>query len=151
VALQRQLADQVNTTTPLEKCDLIAAADVSYNRFSNVIFAGVIVWRASDNTVVERRAAVCETHFPYVPGLLSFREAPPVLATLAKIRSRPDVVLIDGQGYAHPRRMGIASHVGLFLDVPTVGCAKSRLYGEFEPPGPDAGSTSPLVGDGEVV
>jgi deoxyribonuclease V len=151
IALQKKLRAQVNIVPALGNCELIAAADVSYNRFSSVIYAGVIVWRAADNIVVERQAAVVETRFPYVPGLLSFREAPAVLAALAKLKSRPDFVLIDGQGYAHPRRMGIASHVGLWLDVPTVGCAKSRLYGEFEPPGPTAGSVSPLLGDGEVI
>src|SRR5215213_6096089 len=100
VALQRELAGKVDITTPLARCDLIAAADVSYNRFSNVIYAGVVVWRAADNTVIERQAAVAETKFPYVSGLLSFREAPSVLVALAKVRSRPDVLLIDGQGYA---------------------------------------------------
>jgi deoxyribonuclease V len=151
IALQQELKARVDIASPLCKCELIAAADVSYNRFSHVIYAAVIVWRAADSEVVERQAAVAETHFPYVPGLLSFREAPAVLEALAKVRSQPDVVLIDGQGYAHPRRMGIASHVGLWLDVPTVGCAKSRLYGEFEPPGATAGSVSPLIGGGEVI
>ncbi|HEY1379035.1 MAG TPA: deoxyribonuclease V [Gemmataceae bacterium] len=151
IALQHELAEQVNVTVPLGRCELIAGADVSYNRYSDVIYAGVVVWRAADNTVVERVSAVTETHFPYIPGLLSFREAPALVEAFARVTSQPDVVMLDGQGIAHPRRMGIASHVGLWLQVPTVGCAKSRLYGKFEPPAPEAGSTSPLLAGKQVV
>jgi len=151
IALQHELAGQVNVAVPLGRCELIAGADVSYNRYSDVIYAGVVVWRAADNTVIERVSAVTETHFPYVPGLLSFREAPALVEAFTKVESQPDVVMLDGQGIAHPRRMGIASHVGLWLEVPTVGCAKSRLYGKFEPPDPTAGSTSPLLADKQVV
>jgi deoxyribonuclease V len=98
-----------------------------------------------DGTIVERQSAVTETHFRYVPGLLSFREAPALLEAFAKVESEPDVVMLDGQGIAHPRRMGIASHIGLWLDRPCVGCAKSKLYGRYVEPAPEAGSTSPLV------
>src|SRR4051794_15525085 len=151
IALQHELAGQVNVAVPLGRCELIAGADVSYNRYSDVIYAGVVVWRAADNTVIERVSAVTETHFPYVPGLLSFREAPALVEAFTKVESQPDVVMLDGQGIAHPRRMGIASHVGLWLEVPTVGCAKSRLYGKFEPPDPTAGSISPLLAGKQVV
>src|SRR5947209_19826561 len=105
IALQNELAGQVDVSQPLARCELIAGADVSYNRFSDVIYAGVLVWRVSDNTIVERVSAVTETHFPYVPGLLSFREAPALLAAFAKLQTEPDVVMLDGQGIAHPRRM----------------------------------------------
>src|SRR5438270_123570 len=151
IALQNELADQIDVTVPLGRCELIAGADVSYDRFSDVIYAGVVVWRASDDAIVERQAAVTVTHFPYVPGLLSFREAPALIEAFTRVKSQPDVVMLDGQGIAHPRRMGIASHVGLWLGVPSVGCAKSRLHGKFEPPTPQAGSTSPLVGGKTVV
>src|SRR5437764_1407107 len=151
IALQNELAQQVNVSVPLGRCELIAGADVSYNRFSDVIYAGVVVWRAADNSVVETQSAVTETHFPYVPGLLSFREAPALIEAFIKVKSQPDVVMLDGQGIAHPRRLGIASHVGLWLGVPTVGCAKSRLYGKFDPPAPEAGSTNPLVAGKAVV
>ena len=123
VALQRELAAQLDLAQPLGRCELIAGADVSYNRFSDVMYAGVVVWRVADGKVIERQSAVTETHFPYIPGLLSFREAPALLAAFARVESEPDVVMIDGQGIAHPRRMGIASHIGLWLDRPTVGCA----------------------------
>lgn len=151
IALQRELATQVDVTLPLGPCELIAGADVSYNRYSDTIYAGVILWRVSDGKVVERQSAVTETHFPYVPGLLSFREAPALLAALAKVEAEPDVVMLDGQGIAHPRRMGIASHVGLWLDRPTVGCAKSKLYGRYDEPAPEAGSISPLVAGKQMI
>src|SRR2546430_5406580 len=107
VALQRELAAQVDVSAPLGRCELIAGADVSYNRFSDVMYAGVVIWRAADNSVVETAAAVTETRFAYVPGLLSFREAPALLEAFAKLRTEPAVVMFDGQGIAHPRRMGI--------------------------------------------
>ncbi len=151
IALQHELAGQVNVTVPLGRCELIAGADVSYNRYSDVIYAGVVVWRAADNSIVERVSAVTETHLPYVPGLLSFREAPALIEAFTRVTSQPDVVMLDGQGIAHPRRLGIASHVGLWLQVPTVGCAKSRLYGRFDPPAEAAGSTSPLLAGKQVV
>jgi deoxyribonuclease V len=151
VALQRTLAAQVEVDQPLPRCELIAGADVSYDRFSDVIFAGVVVLRLPDCSVIERRGAVVETHFPYVPGLLSFREAPALLEAFAKVRAEPDVIVLDGQGIAHPRRIGIASHLGLWLDRPCLGCAKSLLTGSFTPPEPTAGSTSPLMHKGERV
>jgi deoxyribonuclease V len=151
VALQRQLATLVDVSQPLRRCEVIAGADVSYDRFSDVIFAGVVVWRASDGSVVERQSAVTETRFPYVPGLLSFREAPALLEAFAKVESEPDVVMLDGQGIAHPRRVGIASHVGLWLDRTCVGCAKSKLYGRYDEPPAGFGSTSPLLAGKGVI
>jgi deoxyribonuclease V len=151
IALQKEMADQVDDTVPLGRCELIAGADISHERFSSVIYAGVVVWRASDNTVVERRSSVTETQFPYVPGLLSFREAPAILDVFRRVKSQPDVVMIDGQGMAHPRRIGIASHIGVCLGVPTVGCAKTRLCGSFDDPGPTVGASAPLVDRGDVV
>lgn len=151
VAIQRDLAGQVDVTVPLTDFELVAGADVSYNRFSDVLFASVLVWRRSDAKVIESHAAVRETHFPYVPGLLSFREAPALLDAFARLDTIPDVVMIDGQGIAHPRRLGIASHVGLWLGLPCVGCAKSRLTGRFEEPDRTAGSTSPLHDRGEII
>jgi deoxyribonuclease V len=101
--------------------------------------------------VVESVVAHAEVTFPYVPGLLSFREAPPVLAAWERLRIEPDAVMLDAQGIAHPRRLGLACHVGLWLDRPCVGCAKSRLVGKYDEPGPAAGDTSPLTDRGEQV
>jgi deoxyribonuclease V len=101
--------------------------------------------------VIERAGLEAPARFPYVPGLLSFREAPALLEAFDRLRARPDVVLCDGQGIAHPRRLGIASHLGLCLDLPTVGCAKSLLCGKYEEPGLNRGDRSPLVDRGEVI
>jgi deoxyribonuclease V len=104
-----------------------------------------------DLSLVERQGVVTSTSFPYVPGLLSFRETPALLEAFAKLQFRPDAVMIDGHGYAHPRRCGFACHIGLWLRTPTLGCAKSRLIGEFKPPGIRPGSVSSLVDRGEVI
>jgi deoxyribonuclease V len=151
VALQRELAGRVVTNTPLRSCKLIAGADCSYNRFSPTMYAGVIMLRAKDLTVVERTGAVDQTTFPYVPGLLSFREIPVLLKAFAKLEHTPDLVVYDGQGFAHPRRVGIASHLGLCLGLPVVGCAKTRLVGSFEEPGREAGCSSPLIDRDELI
>jgi deoxyribonuclease V len=151
VALQRELAGRVVTDTPLTVCETIAGADVSYNRFSSTFYAGVVVVRIEDGEVLERRGAVADVPFPYVPGLLSFRETPALLEAFAKIETRPDAVMCDGHGLAHPRRFGVACHLGLLLDVPTIGCAKSRLTGEFDDPASTAGSTAPLRLGSDIV
>ena len=151
VALQRELASRVDVRTPLTDFRLVAGADVSYTRYSNRFYAAVVVVRVSDGQVIEEQGAVAEVTVPYVPGLLSFREAPVLLEAFAKVESEPDVVVCDGQGIAHPRRLGLASHVGLWLDRPSVGCAKSLLTGKFKEPARKAGSLAPLVDRGEVV
>jgi deoxyribonuclease V len=145
------VAAQVETRTPLVRCELIAGADASYGRFSSTFYASVVVLRMSDLTIVETQEAVREAPFPYIPGLLSFREAPVLLDAFAKLESEPDVVMLDGQGLAHPRRLGLACHVGLWLDRPCLGCAKSRLTGKFKEPGPKAGAVSPLTDEDEVI
>jgi deoxyribonuclease V len=151
VALQRELAERIDTRTPLPHCEFLAGADVSYGRFSNRFFAGVVVLRLPDCTVVERKGAVRESPFPYIPGLLSFREAPALLDAFAQLESEPDAIMCDGQGIAHPRRFGIACHLGLWLDRPCFGCAKSLLSGHFTEPGPRAGSLAPLLDRKEVI
>src|SRR5262249_33468903 len=144
VALQRQLASQIDTQTPLNQGELVAGADVSYAQHSDVFFAGVVVLRMADLTIVEKQGAVKRSPFPYIPGLLSYREAPALLEAFAKVKPEPAAILVDGAGIAHPRRIGIAAHLGLWLQRPCVGCAKSRLCGSFEEPAREAGSTSPL-------
>jgi deoxyribonuclease V len=151
VALQRELADRVDRLTPLPSCTFVAGADASYNRFSPICFAAVVVLRTSDWTIVETQTAVRETTFPYVPGLLTFREAPVLLEAFAKLQHRPDAAILDGQGIAHPRRLGLSAHVGLWLDFPCVGCAKSLLIGTYREPGPKAGSRTRLLDHGEVI
>jgi deoxyribonuclease V len=150
-ALQKELAGQVDARTPLGNVELVAAADISNEFRSNVFHAGVVVLRLSDMQVVERRGVVRQSPFPYHPGLLTFREAPAVLDAFERLETSPDVVIIDGHGVAHPRRCGFASHVGLWLGVPTVGFAKTLLVGAYEEPGPEPGDTTPLLIGEEVI
>jgi deoxyribonuclease V len=124
---------------------------MAFDPETNIAFAGVIVYRLPELEEVERRMARRKLRFPYVPGLLSFREGPVLLAAFARLRVSPNVILIDGHGVAHPRRFGIACHLGLLLDCPTIGCAKSILVGEAVEPGAQAGSVAPLVDKGETV
>jgi deoxyribonuclease V len=149
--LQKALAARVDASTPLGPWETVAAADVSYNKYSEWLYAAVVVVRAGTFELVERVGVVGKATFPYVPGLLSFREAPVVLEAFRKLKARPDVVLCDGHGIAHPRRLGLACHLGLWLELPTIGCAKSRLCGTYDEPGPERGDRSPLVDRGEVV
>lgn len=151
VVLQRQLRGQIDVKRRVKKCDLIAGADCSYNRFSPKFYAAVVVLRTSDWSIVETQGAIGESPFPYIPGLLSFREIPILLKVFAKLKQRPDAVMCDGQGFAHPRRMGLACHLGLWLGIPTFGCAKTRLIGVHEDPEPDAGAWTPLRDKDEVI
>jgi deoxyribonuclease V len=132
----------------LDRVRIVAGVDASYK---DVARAAVVALSFPALEVLETAVAVRAIPFPYVPGLLSFREAPAVLDALAKLRARPDVLIFDGQGLAHPRRLGLASHLGVYLDLPSVGCAKSRLVGRYEEPGPATGDRAPLVDRGEVV
>ncbi|MDZ7372516.1 MAG: deoxyribonuclease V [candidate division KSB1 bacterium] len=150
VALQQELRGRVCAVGGPEKVRYVAGADVSFAKSSGRVFAAVVVYDLSEHRPVEVATAEGESPFPYIPGLLSFREAPILLRAFRKLEIVPDAVLLDGQGIAHPRRFGLASHIGLFLDLPCVGCAKSRLIGEFEEPGPEPGDFSPLR-DGEEV
>jgi deoxyribonuclease V len=151
VALQRKLAGQVDVSSPLGDFCHVAGADISYDRHSSTLYAGVVVLKLPELNVVERRSARTRATFPYVPGLLSFREIPALLAAFEQVETQFDVVACDGQGLAHPRRFGLACHLGLWLDVSCLGCAKSRLVGEFEEPASAAGSISPLHIEGEIV
>ena len=129
----------------------VAGADLAFDPETGQAFAGVIVYRFPELEEVERRSARRKLRFPYVPGLLSFREGPALLAAFARLRTEPDLILIDGHGRAHPRLFGIACHLGVLLDKPTIGCAKSLLVGTHYEPGAKAGSSSPLVYHGDRV
>jgi deoxyribonuclease V len=129
----------------------VAGADLAFDPATNVAFAGVIVYRFPEMSEVERRWVQHPLRFPYVPGLLSFRESPVLLAVFARLQTEPDLILIDGHGRAHPRLFGIACHIGLLLDKPVIGCAKSLLVGEYQEPGRARGETTPLVFKGERV
>ena len=151
VALQKELRAQVVLQPLPNSSELIAGADISYNRFSDVIYAGIVVLRLPTLEVVATSGVVTTTQFPYRSGLLSFREAPPLLEAWEQLTVRPDVLMLDGQGIAHPRRFGIASHVGLWMDLPTIGCAKTLLVGKYEEPPEQAGNWSPLLHKNEMI
>jgi deoxyribonuclease V len=145
VELQKSLRERVRVEPYEGEIETVAGADISFNKYSPVLYAGLVVLRLPTLEVLEEVGVVSETKFPYVPGLLSFREASPVLEAWSKLKTEPDAVMFDGQGIAHPRRIGIASHVGLFLNRPTLGCAKSILVGQHEEPAEERGSWQPLV------
>ena len=153
--IQADLAGRVDLSDriSLDEIKFVAGIDNTYLKEDGTTIAGavVVVLSFPDMEVIETATAWQPIAFPYVPGLLSFREAPAVLAAYADLTVEPDVVLCDGQGYAHPRRFGLASHLGVILERPTIGCAKSRLIGEYEEPERTFGATTPLVDRGEVV
>lgn len=150
-ALQKQLASKVRLK-PLEKSPkLIAGLDCALSKDGKKIIACAVVVKLPGLELVGTKTATQKVSFPYIPGLLSFREAPVCIAAVEKLKSEPDLFLIDGQGIAHPRRLGLAAHLGLFFDKPTIGCAKSRLTGSFEDPSGQKGSHSQLKDKDEVI
>jgi deoxyribonuclease V len=143
-SIQQGLRRQIKIGRYVQAIRYIAGADVSVARFAPTVYAGVVVLDYVTLEVVERRGVVSSTDFPYIPGLLSFREAPALLQAFAQLQITPDVLVFDGQGIAHPRRLGLASHMGLLLDAPSIGCAKSRLTGSYQEPPPEQGAHTPL-------
>jgi deoxyribonuclease V len=149
--LQDALRDAVVEADAGGPVRLAAGADISAQRRSSRLYAAVVVLDVAGLEVAEVATACGDARFPYVPGYLSFRELPLVLEAFDRLRLRPDLVICDGQGRAHPRRMGLACHLGLWLDVPTIGCAKSRLIGTHRAPGLRRGCHTRLRDRGEVV
>ncbi len=150
LAIQRRLRPLVRQESSLALDDIrtVAGIDVSYGEVGR---AAVVVLSFPALEVLEEVAIEGAARFPYVPGLLSFREGPLALSALERVQTHPDVLMFDGQGYAHPRRLGLASHLGVYLDMPSIGVAKSRLVGTYAEPGPNIGDCSPLVHRGETV
>jgi deoxyribonuclease V len=149
-ALQAQLRDRVVREDRLGPVRHVAGVDVGFEGKGKITRAAVAVLRFPELEPVEQAIARVPTTFPYVPGLLSFREAPAVLEAFASLRIQPDLILYDGQGVAHPRRFGIAAHVGVLLDVPSIGVAKTRLIGQHGPVPATKGRWAPLR-DGEEI
>jgi deoxyribonuclease V len=151
VEIQKILAPRVRVVKPRKRLRFAAGVDAAFMDDGPSVVAAAVVWDLENQAVIEERVAQRALTFPYVPGLLSFREAPAVLAALRKIRTSTDVILCDGHGLAHPRRFGLACHVGVLCDLPTVGCAKSLLVGEHRPLGARRGASTPLLHRGEIV
>jgi len=142
IELQKKLRDQIKLVSLTSQPKLIGGCDVSMNRFAKEGFAGFVTLSYETLEVVDHAVVKDSIPFPYIPGLLSFREIPMLLKSWKKLKTKPDVLVVDGVGIAHPRRLGIASHLGLELDIPTIGCAKSVLYGTYAEPGKQPGSIS---------
>ncbi len=149
VALQHQLKDNILIQPLPEKIERVGGLDVRYE--NGRAQAAAVVFDFPTMKVVEQAVVEVKVEFPYIPGLFSFREVPPLLAAMEQLGGMPDVWLCDGQGIAHPRRFGLACHVGVLLDLPTVGCAKSILIGGHPPPLAERGKASPLSDNGEVI
>ncbi len=141
VTIQRALAKDIpRANKRMDKIKRIAGVDVSFSNKKCCAVACVFTY--PEFILLEQKTAIIKISFPYIPTLLTFREGPAVLKCLKKIKNRPDVILFDGQGIAHPRRMGLAAHMGLWLNIPAIGCAKTHLYGEFSAPPLRKGSHS---------
>lgn len=151
VELQKQLRSQIDLSPYEGEIRYIGGADISFNRFETTVYAGIVVLSYPELQVVSRIAVVDEARFPYISGLLAFREVPALLKAWQQLELKPDVLVLDGQGIAHPRRLGIATHFGIVAGVPTLGCGKSRLTGTFEEPANESVAQSPLWHQGEQV
>ena len=151
IALQRELAGQVSQAPLTSPVKLIAGTDCAFLEGGRTILAVAVLCDARGLGLLGWSCCALPCTFPYVPGLLSFREAPAVIEAVRRLPSQPDLLMCDGQGVAHPRGLGLAAHVGLWLDVPTIGVAKSRLCGEFRTPGLRRGNHTRLMLEGSVV
>ena len=153
IAIQQRLRAEIPLAKPdgpitLDQIRTVAGIDVSYREIGR---AAIAVFTFPDLELIEEVTATREVTFPYIPGMLTFREGPVALEAFERLRTQPDLLIFDGQGYAHPRRLGLARHMGAYLNRPSIGCAKSRLTGRYDEPGPEPGAWSPLMaGDEEI-
>lgn len=152
IQIQKELSRQIIIEGCPGNISVIAGIDCAFSRDDNTGYCAIILYSFPDLSVIEECYHYSDIPFPYVPGLLSFREGPLILETFRKLSQKPDCIIIDGQGIAHPRRFGIASHIGFLLDIPSIGCAKSRLCGMYDNPGVTSGSAVPLTdNNGEQI
>lgn len=148
-SLQDKLRTQVIKTDEFGVINTVAGVDIGIRE--NIAQASVIVLSYPDLHIVDGIVTQYQVSFPYIPGILSYREIPPLLVAFAYLNTVPDLIIVDGQGIAHPRRFGLASHLGLILDIPTIGCAKSRLCGNYIEPEIEKGSYTYLMDDTEII
>jgi len=149
--IQRRLAERVSRNGEVTAARFIAGVDISAGKAQGMATAAVVVLSYPELRLVETKVVQGRLDFPYIAGLLSFRESPLTLAACQELTITPDLILVDGQGIAHPRRFGLASHLGLFLNTPTIGCAKSRLCGQHGEPGVEPGSYAEVIDKGETI
>lgn len=151
IALQKQLNSQLQLQPLAQEPQLIAGADLSFDKGSDTVYAGIVVLSYPDLKIVESKGLQTTAPFPYVPGLLSFRESPAIIKVWQMLENKPDILVTDGQGTAHPRGLGVACHLGLWLEIPTIGCAKTLLCGKFDDLAAERGAREPLIYKGETV
>ncbi|HYH16893.1 MAG TPA: deoxyribonuclease V [Flavisolibacter sp.] len=151
-ALQKQLRSQIELQAPANfSIHTIAGADISFNKYETTVYAGIIVLSFPDLQPIAHSLIKTEVTFPYVSGYLAFREAPALIEAWQQLAQKPDVLVVDGHGIAHPRRMGIASHFGVLTGQPTIGCAKKILFGKYEQPPDEKGAYTNILDKGEVL
>ncbi|MCP4136018.1 MAG: deoxyribonuclease V [bacterium] len=152
VEQQEQLSKQVITSDELpEDLRIVAGVDVAYEKDGDRVVGAIVTFNAQTLEELETVVVTDIVSFPYIPGLFSFRELPPLLKAIDRLATAPDLIVCDGQGISHPRRFGMASHLGVVTGIATIGCAKKRLIGEYEKPGETRGSYSPLIDNGEII
>jgi len=149
--MQEALRPKLRIYNDFTSLNLIAGVDVGYDIVRNLAHASIVTMKRGELKPLEQVQAFAPADFPYIPGLLAFREIPAILAALAMLKSTPDIFMVDGHGIAHPKRMGIAAHLGVLLDMPSIGVAKSRLTGRFDMPGEQKGDSSPLIAGKEQI
>ncbi len=147
--IQNELREKVRIHPLRKNPSSIAGVDAAFDGEQVIAVASLFAYPSL--THMTDAISIEDIRFPYVPGFLSFREGHAIISAIRKLMHKPDVIIVDGQGIAHPRRLGIASHIGVLIDIPTIGCAKSRLVGEYAEPGPEKGQWSPLIYKGERV
>ncbi|WP_300604726.1 deoxyribonuclease V [Niabella sp.] len=144
VALQKELRKKIDLSPLTKPIRYIGGADISFNKFETTVYAGIVVLKYAEMVVQAHASVTCTVAFPYISGLLAFREVPALLKAWEALTLKPDVLVLDGHGIAHPRRLGIATHFGLVMNQPTIGCAKTRLTGVYQEPGNHRFDQSPL-------
>lgn len=151
VSLQNQLRDRVVIDGALDRVHLIAGVDTAFDHIANLLYAAVALFRYPAMTECEKVSDWADADFPYIPGLHAFREGPVILKAFQRLSVKPDLIIFAGHGIAHPRFCGMAAHLGLWLDTPSIGCARRRLAGQYDDPSPHKGSSSPLYVENREV
>lgn len=151
IKLQKELSLQVTKEDQFPEINYVAGIDVAYSEQSDLLIAAIVILEAISLNIVESVVVEDSVQFPYIPGLFSFRELPPIVKAFEQIKTSPQLIVCDGQGIAHPRRFGLASHLGVIFDVPTIGCGKTKLWGDYKEPSQERGAYSLLVDEEEII
>lgn len=151
IELQEELALKVIKKDSFTTIDYVAGVDVAYSINNDKIVAAIVILDSKTLKLVETVVVEDNLHFPYIPGLFSFRELPPIIKAFEQVKTIPQLVVCDGQGIAHPRRFGLASHLGVIFDIPTIGCGKTKFVGDFIEPGIQRGAYAPLHDNSEII